>query len=72
MAFVPDTVRVGQIWRDNDKRSRGRRLQVLLVDEEAALCAVVLPSGLGRRTTIKLSRFRPNSTGYVLESEPTT
>lgn len=65
-------VRVGQIWRDNDKRSRHRRLQVCAIGADGyVICRAVLSGGLGRASTIRIDRFRPHSTGYVLESEPT-
>lgn len=57
-------VRVGQVWEDNDWRSKGRQVLVLAVDETHA--TVKSPSGHGRQTRIRLDRFRPNSTGYVL------
>ena len=57
-------VKPGQIWADNDKRSHGRTIKVLEVDETHAL--VQSPTGLGRKTKIRLSRFRPDSTGYRL------
>lgn len=58
------TVRAGQVWADNDKRSRGRRVNV---DEHHAL----VQSSTGTRTRIRLDRFRPNSTGYRLLTDVT-
>jgi len=57
-------VKPGQVWADNDKRSRGRQVKILEVYETHAL--VQSPSGMGRVTKIRLDRFRPNSTGYRL------
>ena len=58
------TVRPGQIWADNDKRSAGRQVAVLAIDETHA---VVRPAGgPGLQTRIRLDRFRPTSTGYRL------
>lgn len=57
-------VKPGQVWTDNDWRSKGRLLKVLAVDETHA--TVQSPSGLGRMTRIRLDRFRPTSTGYRL------
>lgn len=63
-------VKEGQIWADNDRRSRGRTLKVLRVEAEHALCEVLTDgpyphrSAVGRTTSIRLSRFKPNSTGY--------
>lgn len=71
--FVPD-VRPGQVWADNDTRSRGRQIKVLAVVDGKATCTVVQPPQTpgttrppqGRVTRISLRRFRPNSTGYRL------
>lgn len=69
-----DVVKVGQVWSDNDKRSKGRRVKILEVHTEMAdgrpfanpYAIVQHPLGWGRKTTIRLDRFRPNSTGYTL------
>jgi hypothetical protein len=63
-------VKVGQIWKDWDVRTRGthpRQIKVLEIVGEKAI--VQSPSGMGAKTKIKLSRFKPNSTGYKLVSE---
>lgn len=60
---LPD-IRVGQVWKDNDKRSAGRRVRVVEVNFTHAV--VQDPSGRGRRTEIRLDRFKPTSTGYRL------
>lgn len=77
---LPD-VKVGQVWADNDARSAGRKVKVLeLIDlggEPAARVEVIavakgslpLDSRKPRVTSIKLRRFRPNSTGYRLETD---
>jgi len=65
-------VRVGQIWADNDKRSRGRKVRVVEVGETHATVEEVVTGWTGRpprRTRIRLDRFRPTSTGYRLVSE---
>lgn len=69
-------VRVGQIWADNDKRSHGRRIRIVAVDSTHALVELYVPRGAGhvhakpgRRTRIRLDRFRPTSTGYRLISD---
>ncbi|MFE1192894.1 DUF6354 family protein [Streptomyces olivaceoviridis] len=61
----------GQIWQDNDKRSYGRRLRIVETDATHAHVELVTPRGAGhqqatpgRRTRIRLDRFRPTSTGY--------
>lgn len=57
----------GQIWESCDPRDRGpdgrklRRILVLKVDKARANCQVV---GGSRCSYIKLTRFRPTSTGY--------
>ncbi|KMS79576.1 hypothetical protein ACH49_12175 [Streptomyces leeuwenhoekii] len=62
---------VGQIWQDNDPRSHGRQLRIVEIDGTHAVCELVVPRGAGhqqakagRRTRIRLDRFRPISTGY--------
>lgn len=65
------TPAVGQIWQDNDKRGYGRRLRIVELDGTHAVCELVVPRAgdllaakPGRRTRIRLDRFRPTSTGY--------
>jgi hypothetical protein len=71
------TVKVGQVWADNDARSKGRTLQVVEVGPVQAVCEVltvaryVSARQIGKTTRISLRRFRPNATGYRLISEPT-
>lgn len=73
------TVKIGQIWVDNDKRAAGRRLKILTVDEASpgkqlsngyATAEVISDRRAAlrtnRHTSILLSRFKPNSTGYRL------
>lgn len=61
-------VRVGQVWEDWDIRFRAtfstRKLKVLEIVDGKAVCQS--PSGLGRKTKIRLGRFRPTATGYRL------
>jgi hypothetical protein len=74
-------VRPGQVWADNDKRSTGRHVRVVEVDRTHATVELVSQrgrpwSGLrpgeparaepGRRTRIRLDRFKPTTTGYRL------
>lgn len=63
----PPSVKVGQVWADNDWRSKGRMVRVLAVDETHATVQDRL--GMGRKTRIRLDRFRPTSTGYRLERD---
>lgn len=65
------TPAVGQIWQDNDPRSYGRRLRIVEITDTHALVELHAPRGAGhqqakpgRRTRIRLDRFRPTSTGY--------
>lgn len=65
-------VKVGQTWEDNDPRSKAqgilpRRIKVLEISDGKALCQH--PSGLGRKTKIRLDRFRPTASGYKFVSE---
>lgn len=62
---------VGQIWQDNDKRGHGRMVRIVAVDGTHAVVELAVPRGAGhqhampgRRTRIRLDRFRPTSTGY--------
>ncbi|MER7053419.1 DUF6354 family protein [Streptomyces sp. NPDC017454] len=62
---------VGQIWQDNDPRSHGRQLRIVDTDATHAVVELTVPRGAGhlhakpgRRTRIRLDRFRPTSTGY--------
>lgn len=57
-------VKVGQIWEGNDPRSAKRLLKVLEIKDGKAV--VQHPRGIGMKTKIKLSRFKPTSTGYKL------
>lgn len=57
----------GQVWEDCDWRSAGRKVRVLAVD--ATHATVQSPTGRGRKTRIRLDRFRPTSTGYRLVSD---
>lgn len=64
-----EAVRPGQLWIDNDTRNyRGTRfIAVTAVDATHATCESWYNApGNSRTTRIRLSRFRPNSTGYRL------
>ncbi|MFE2850624.1 hypothetical protein ACFXJO_05750 [Streptomyces lavendulae] len=65
------TPAAGQIWQDNDKRGYGRSVRIVEIDGAHAVVELVTPRGAGhdgakpgRRTRIRLDRFRPISTGY--------
>ena len=73
------TPAVGQIWQDNDPRSYGRRLRIVEIDATHAVVELCRPRGVGhnrakpgRRTRIRLDRFRPTSTGYRYVGESGT
>jgi hypothetical protein len=65
------TVRVGQIWEDNDRRitegAYRRRFKVLAIEDGKALVET-MNNEPRRRTKIKLDRFKPTSTGYRIVS----
>lgn len=89
MSTTPD-VRPGQIWADNDKRSAGRKVRVIAIEDasgwDGGKRRPLVPAravveqvvgrhneGTGRRTRIRLDRFRPTSTGYrLVQDAPTT
>lgn len=58
-----EKVKVGQVWKDNDKRAGDRQIEVLAVDSEYALVVNIFT---GKKSRILLKRFKPNSTGYTL------
>ncbi|MEV7599886.1 hypothetical protein AB0O91_21130 [Kitasatospora sp. NPDC089797] len=67
------TVLPGQVWADNDKRGYGRQVRVIELDGTHAVVELHVPRSAGhlhakpgRRTRIRLDRFRPTSTGYRL------
>lgn len=72
MSIETPAVRVGQVWQDADPRAEGRRLRVVEVGATHAAVELVAPrepvsnARPGRRTRIRLDRFRPTSTGYRL------
>lgn len=72
---MTETVKPGQIWADNDWRSSGRTVRVIEVDATHATVEVVTNGRMtytkpGRRSRIRLDRFRPTSTGYRLVPQP--
>jgi hypothetical protein len=76
MNKMPD-VRPDQVWADNDPRSVGRTLRVDQIEDGKATCTVLTNRDAadlndwgtdmrGRTVSIKVSRFKPTSTGYRL------
>lgn len=74
------TVRVGQVWADNDRRAEkvGREVKVVVLHRAMhpgcpEFAMVVTRFGTGpwgtRQTRIRLNRFRPTSTGYRLVTD---
>lgn len=57
----PHGVKVGQTWQDNDKRGPRRYGRIVSVDDTHAR----VDWGVNI-TRVKLTRFKPNSTGYRL------
>lgn len=62
---------IGQIWQDNDPRSYGRKVRIVEIADTHAVVELHQPRGAGhhgakpgRRTRIRLDRFRPTGTGY--------
>ena len=69
-------VRPGQIWADNDPRAHDRKVKVVEITDTHAIVVLHTPRGVGddhakpgRRTRVRLDRFRPTSTGYRLVQE---
>jgi hypothetical protein len=63
------TVTVGQIWADNDKRCAGRRLRIVSIDQDRGYAYARTLAGnheRGSPVRIRLYRFIPNSRGYRL------
>ncbi len=65
-----------QIWADVDPRMDGRRFEMVEITDTHAIVVLHTPRGVGddhakpgRRTRVRLDRFRPTSTGYRLVQE---
>lgn len=71
----PYSVKVGQVWRDNDPRSKGREVEVLEIDGDhipfgRAKCRNLNPPKRGRAVVwIRLDRFNSSQRGYTLAKE---
>lgn len=65
---TPDIkVKPGQIWADKDKRSAGRKVQILEVDG-IRFAIVQSPTGLGRKSRVQYDHR--GLRGYTLVSDP--
>jgi hypothetical protein len=67
-------VKVGQIWKDNDKRMSERWLRVVRVADGFAWCENVERHwaawvATGKQTVLAVKRMRPTATGYALVKE---
>lgn len=61
-------VKVGQVWRDLDKRMAGREVTVLEVADGKA--RVGRAGSSIKATRLSVSRMHKSSTGWVLVSQP--
>jgi hypothetical protein len=66
-------VKVGQVWQDNDPRRSGNPRFILVLHVNVDYYAFVvrcdqngLTSPQNRKTSIRLSRFKPTRSGYIL------
>ncbi len=59
-------VKIGQVWRDLDKRNINRRVKVEFVNSERATVRNVFG---GNATYIQLRRMKKGSTGWALEPQ---
>lgn len=73
-------VRPGQVWADNDQRAVGRTVRIERIDGDHAIVTVLTAyrhatpgeraRSVGKERRIRITRFRPNSTGYRLLEAP--
>lgn len=62
-------VKVGQLWRDMDKRMGGRVVRVYAVDSEGKATVGSWKSPSMPRTRISIKRMHKSSTGWELVTE---
>ena len=66
-------VKVGQVWQDFDKRFRNdlfpRLIEIQSIGGEYAYCEAKRNGRILSHPIIRLDRFKPNSTGYILVTE---
>lgn len=63
------TVKTGQIWQDWDIRFRKHEpiyKYIYHIDRTHAHCFSITKGRITRGVKIRLERFKPNSTGYIL------
>lgn len=63
--MIMTEVKVGQIWKDNDKRVGDRQIEIVAINDSENK-AVVVNLVTKKTTKVSLKRFRPISTGYTL------
>jgi hypothetical protein len=61
-------VKVGQVWRDLDKRMAGREVTVLEVEQGKA--RVARGGSSIKATRLSVARMHKSSTGWVLVAQP--
>lgn len=64
-------VKVGQIWKDNDARYKGRTVRVVEIQDNNVLAAIITDVGgrhvkVPRIARLPASRFSPEHKGYTL------
>ncbi len=70
-----ETVKVGQVWADCDKRCLGRSIKILAIEGDRAVCEVLtgiagsMAPVVGRKVRVAIKRLRPTATGYKLVSD---
>lgn len=70
---TPDGVVIepGQVWRDNDKRTNGRRVRIIAVGGTVHVARILADGSLGRSSYLSASRMRAkSSTGFKLVEHP--
>ena len=68
MSSTPETVEPGQVWRDNDERSKGAgefEVIELGVDWKDREVAKVYRPAIGRHTTIRVDRLLSGPYTYI-------
>lgn len=59
-------VKVGQIWKDNDKRVGERFIRILELDDKAV---IVINIATGKKSKIAIKRLKPTAQGYTLTTD---
>lgn len=56
-------VKVGQVWKDNDKRVSGRFIKITAVTDNTVTAVNIRT---GKESKISLKRLKPTAQGYTL------